>query len=110
MYLNKVAKGCVGHVAAKLEMMEPCSSVKDRSSHKVLTSLFVSAFEFLFAKKTKKLVLCSFCCRIGYSMIADAEAKGLIKPGEVCFYQILQNKTSLISEIFDICFLFLRVC
>lgn len=76
VYLNNIIKGCVASVAAKLEIMEPCCSVKDR--YNVLYLLL----HFAGRKKTLIKIRCTFF-RIGYSMIADAEQKGLITPGKV---------------------------
>ncbi|RWW23291.1 hypothetical protein BHE74_00014929, partial [Ensete ventricosum] len=96
VYLNNVTNGCVAHIAAKLEGMEPCSSVKDRYSQAYQKSVPHSCW-------SERTVLCNlilyngqlFVDRIGYSMIADAEERGLIQPGKSILIEPTSGNTGI---------------
>ena len=99
VYLNNIVDGCVARIAAKLEMMEPCSSVKDRYSRHSFFFFCFDFFEFgselcyvgilkigilfIYFKYANEINFVFSTCRIGYSMIEDAEKRGLITPGKV---------------------------
>lgn len=91
VYLNKVVAGCQARVAAKLEIMAPCSSVKDRCS---LACLFVCSCMQSVGSYIYILFVNIF--RIGYSMIADAEEKGLITPGKVMAHACMEINHRLV--------------
>ncbi|PPS07439.1 hypothetical protein GOBAR_AA13211 [Gossypium barbadense] len=74
VYLNHIIDGCGARIAAKLELMEPCPVLKTG-----ICSLFSFAFLILIA----------------YSMIKDAEDKGLITPGKSVLIEPTSGDTGI---------------
>ncbi|KAM3378304.1 hypothetical protein P3S68_010717 [Capsicum galapagoense] len=57
VYLNKIAEGCAAQIAAKLEIMEPCSIIKDRFLMEVSSGNTGIGLAFIAAARGYKLVI-----------------------------------------------------